>query len=254
MTSMASTPPSPTPSAVANPAVTAPDLRLARFIRLEKPVAIPDPQTLKLDNAAFGATNYMREILGYAPVQPDGSVVIQVPAYVAFQISILDATGKRISPVHDAWLQVTPGETVHCNGCHTPAAQQRPLPGQTAHSHGRAGVFASAYAGGNASIPFTNSQSSFTTITGTTEPLVPTTTGRDHGGNLERRQLCRGYAALPAGHAQCHALLYGPVDPAAGDTAGHRSTTFPTRSSVRPSPARPIPPMWCGRPRPTSTA
>ena len=167
----------PNTVAVANPAVTAPDLRLARFIRLEKPVAIPDPQTLKLDNAAFGATGYMREILGYAPVQPDGSVVIRVPAYVAFQISILDATGKRITPVHDAWLQVTPGETVHCNGCHTPAAQQRPLPGQTAHSHGRAGVFAAAYAGGNASIPFTNSQSSFTTITGTTEPLVPTATG-----------------------------------------------------------------------------
>jgi hypothetical protein len=167
----------PSTAAVANPAVTAPNLRLARFIRLEKPVGIPDPKVLKLDPAAFGATDYMREILGYAPVQPDGSVVIQVPAYVAFQISILDATGKRITPVHDAWLQVIPGETVHCNGCHTPAAQQMPLPGQTALSHGRAGAFASAYAGGNASIPFTNSLSSYTTITGTTEPLVPTTTG-----------------------------------------------------------------------------
>jgi hypothetical protein len=168
----------PSIAGVANPGVTAPDLRVARFIRLEKPVSIPDPQTLKLDPAAFGATNYMREILGYAPVQPDGSVVIEVPAYVAFQISILDATGKRITPVHDAWLQVIPGETVHCNGCHTPAAQQRPLPGQTAVSHGRAGVFASAYAGGNASIPFTNSQATFTTITGTTEPLVPTMSGQ----------------------------------------------------------------------------
>ena len=170
----------PSISGAANPAVTAPDLRLARFIRLEKPVSIPDPQTLKLDGAAFGATNYMREILGYAPVQPDGSVVIQVPAYVAFQISILDASGKRISPIHDAWLQVTPGETVQCNGCHTPAGQQRPLPapGQTAHSHGRAGVFATAYAGGNASIPFTNSQAAYTTITGTTEPLVPTLAGQ----------------------------------------------------------------------------
>ena len=168
----------PSTAAVANPAVTAPDLRLARFIRLEKPVSIPDPQTLKLDGAAFGATPYMREILGYAPIQPDGSVVVQVPAYVAFQISILDANGRRISPVHDAWLQVTPGETVHCTGCHTPAAQQLPLPGQTAQSHGRAGAFASAYAGGNASIPFTNSLASYTTITGTTEPLVPTLAGQ----------------------------------------------------------------------------
>ncbi|HEY1898959.1 MAG TPA: hypothetical protein VGG49_04105 [Steroidobacteraceae bacterium] len=168
----------PSTQAVANPGLTPPNLRPARFIRLEKPVSIPDQQTLNLADAAFGVTDYMREILGYAPVQPDGSVVVQVPAYVAFQISILDATGKRITPVHDAWLQVIPGETIHCNGCHTPASQQQPLPGQTAVSHGRAGVFNSAYAGGNATIPFTNSTASYMTNTGTTEPLVPTTAGQ----------------------------------------------------------------------------
>jgi hypothetical protein len=168
----------PNTPAVANPGATPPNMRPARFIRLEKPVSIPDPQTLKLDPAAFGITNYMREILGYAPVQPDGSVVIQVPAYVAFQISILDATGKRITPVHDAWLQLVPGETVHCNGCHTPASQQMPPPGQTALSHGRFGAFNSAYAGGTASIPFPNSLATYTsTITATSAQLVPTTTG-----------------------------------------------------------------------------
>jgi hypothetical protein len=54
----------PSTAAVANPALTPPNTRLARFIRLEKPVSIPDPQTLKLDPAAFGITDYMREILG----------------------------------------------------------------------------------------------------------------------------------------------------------------------------------------------
>ena len=63
------------------------------------------------------------------------------------------------------------------------AATRRPrsscrCPGQTAISHGRAGAFTSAYAGGNASIPFTNSLASYTTITGTTEPLVPTLAGQ----------------------------------------------------------------------------
>ena len=173
----------PSIQGVANPAITKPDMRLARFIRLEKPVSIPDQQTLKLSDTAFGVTNYMREILGYAPIQPDGSVVMQVPAYVAFQISILDATGKRLAPkfaVHDAWLQVIPGETIKCNGCHTPAAQQQPLAGQTATSHGRAGVFNSIYAGGNATIPFTNSLASYTLElngvpqTGNSVPLVPT--------------------------------------------------------------------------------
>jgi Hydrazine synthase alpha subunit middle domain len=143
-------------------------------------VSIPDPQTLKLDPAAFGITNYMRQILGYAPIQPDGSVVIQVPAYVAFQMSILDATGKRLgsSPIHDAWLQLIPGETVHCNGCHTPAAQQNPAAGMTAVSHGRFGAFNSAYAGGTASIGFPGSLASYTSsITATSAPLIPTTTG-----------------------------------------------------------------------------
>jgi hypothetical protein len=40
------------------------------------------------------------------------------------------------------WLQVKPGEVVNCNGCHLP--QQG---AQTPHSHGRQGLFASAWAG-----------------------------------------------------------------------------------------------------------
>ncbi len=41
----------------------------------------------------------MIEILGYAPVEPDGSVRIEVPANVAFRMSVLDANARRISPV-----------------------------------------------------------------------------------------------------------------------------------------------------------
>ena len=144
---------------LANPALTPAANRPARFIRLTMPFAQPDPKFLKLNvpNAAFGASNFMRQILGYAPVEPDGSVRIEVPANVAFQIDILDQYGQRIFPVHNAWLQVRPGEEIKCNGCHTPAAQQNPAPGQTAESHGRAGVFASVYAGAaETGVPFPN--------------------------------------------------------------------------------------------------
>ncbi|HTY48629.1 MAG TPA: hypothetical protein VMB48_02930 [Steroidobacteraceae bacterium] len=166
-------------AAMADPVQTPPANRPARFIRLVKPVSIPDQKTLNLNDAAFGVTNYMREILGYAPVQPDGSVVVQVPANVPFQMQILDANGRSLSPVHDAWLQVAPGETVQCNGCHTPASQQNVAPGRTPQSHGRAGVFNSAWAGGNAGIPFPNSNASYTsTITNNTAALVPTTQGQ----------------------------------------------------------------------------
>ena len=42
--------------------------------------------------------NFMREILGYVPIEPDGSVPVRVPANVAFVISVLDADGRRLFP------------------------------------------------------------------------------------------------------------------------------------------------------------
>lgn len=168
----------PSIAAVADPVQTPPDTRAARFLRLEKAVSIPDQKVLKLPGTAFGATNYMREILGYVPIQPDGSVVVQVPAQVAFTISVLDANGRRISPVHDAWLQLQPGETVKCNGCHTPASAQKPAAGLTAVSHGRRGAFNSVYDGGTAGVAFPNSMVTYTSsITNITAPLVPGTQG-----------------------------------------------------------------------------
>jgi Hydrazine synthase alpha subunit middle domain len=104
---------------------------------------------VNLSAAAFGASNYMLEILGYAPIEPDGSVHIEVPANVAMRFSVLDANARRITPEQGVWLQVKPGEVVSCNGCHLPASAQRPL------SHGRAGLFASAWAGAAvAGVPF----------------------------------------------------------------------------------------------------
>jgi hypothetical protein len=132
---------------VADPTRTPAANRPARFIRLEKAVSIPDKTIRDLAGAAFGASNFMKEIMGYAPVQPDGSVRIMVPANVAFQISVLDANGRRIGPTHNAWLHVVGGEVMVCNGCHTPAAAQRLQPGQIAKSHGRQGLFTPVYTG-----------------------------------------------------------------------------------------------------------
>ena len=137
--------------------------RPARFIRLEKPVSQPDNDVRDIANAAFGVTPYMREILGYAPIEPDGSVKIKVPANVAFQFSILDADGRRIWPVHSNWLQLRPGEVRECNGCHQPATAQIP------RSHGRSGLFASVNPGAPATgQPFPNSVSTFSPDAGET--------------------------------------------------------------------------------------
>jgi Hydrazine synthase alpha subunit middle domain len=132
----------PNIATLANPALTPASARPARFIRLEKAVSIPPQTLLNLSDAAFGASNYMMEILGYAPIEPDGSVDIEVPAQVPFRMSVLDANARRITPVQGVWLQVQAGEVVSCNGCHLPQAG-----GAHPVSHGRQGLFASAWAG-----------------------------------------------------------------------------------------------------------
>lgn len=104
-------------------AQAAPERRPARFVRLIKAVSIPDRDTVNNlgDNTygnIFNQFGNLREILGYAPVEPDGSVKIKVPADVAFTLEVLNKDGKRIGALHRNWLQVRPGEVRECGGCH----------------------------------------------------------------------------------------------------------------------------------------
>jgi hypothetical protein len=136
--------------ATADPAATPADQRPARFLRIEKAVSLPDDDIVDLDATAFGPNilQGMREILGYAPIEPDGSVRVKVPANVAFAVSVLDENGRRISSRHQSWMQVLPGQELRCDGCHDPASGL---------SHGRSDSFTSVYAGAaNTGVPFPN--------------------------------------------------------------------------------------------------
>ena len=95
--------------------------RPARFIRLLRGVPMPSDEVRQVLNTDFGRSNQqlMREVIGYSPIQPDGSVKIKVPANVPFALSILDANGQRIGGRHRQWITVKAGETLECNGCHT---------------------------------------------------------------------------------------------------------------------------------------
>ena len=126
---------------LANPALTvSADMRPARFVRVVKAVSIPDDDFLDINNTAFGPNRAlgMKEIVGYSMVEPDGSVMIKVPANTALGISVLDGNGRRITSRHHNWIQLRPGQLLECNGCHI---------AQSGLSHGRYDAFESAYAG-----------------------------------------------------------------------------------------------------------
>lgn len=98
--------------------------RPARFLRIVKAVAMPDNDVATLPFTAFGVSSQqlMREIIGYTPIQPDGSVRVKVPANVPLAISVVDRNGRRIGGRHQNWLQVRAGEVTHCSGCHDHAS------------------------------------------------------------------------------------------------------------------------------------
>jgi hypothetical protein len=138
-------------AALADPKQATANQRPARFVRIEKAVEIPDKTVRKINASAFGPAGMgMREILAYAPVEPDGSVKIQLPAHVPFTIDVLDKNARRIGARHDSWMQLMPGETKTCNGCHVAGSKATP-------SHGRTGLTASVNAGATAAgAPFPN--------------------------------------------------------------------------------------------------
>jgi hypothetical protein len=89
-----------------------------RFIRIVRAVAPPSNMTGV--RQAIGDTNFeQNQILGYAPVEPDGSFQITIPADTPVAFSVLDAKGRAIQ-VHTNWIQARPGETRTCDGCHSP--------------------------------------------------------------------------------------------------------------------------------------
>lgn len=126
----------------ANPAKAAYQTRRARFLQIVQGVPLPDGddeipaannQILRVPNFAFGQGNYLRQIIGYVPIEADGSVVVQLPADVPITFNILDANAQRLpnGGTHEVWWQLRAGEVVRCTGCHSAANTSATL------THGR---------------------------------------------------------------------------------------------------------------------
>ncbi len=208
-------------AALSDPAQTTAAQRPARFLRIEKAVGLPDEDVRDFANSAFGVTAAfgMREILGYAPVEPDGSVRIKVPANVPFAVTVLDANGRRIGARHDNWLQVRVGEELRCNGCHDTASGE---------SHGRSNLFGAAYDGAPADRPALPEH----------ESRVLRGFRRDHGPGARAYQLRRPTAPRLSRPSTSPTTMSGRTPwPPAGPPM-HRSRTATPTSTRRHRPAR----------------
>ena len=90
----------------------------ARFIRLVRAVA--PPSNSMGQRSALGNTDFeAQQILGYAPIEPDGSFKLTIPADTPIGFQVVDSSGRAFQ-IHANWIQVRPGERRTCDGCHSP--------------------------------------------------------------------------------------------------------------------------------------
>ena len=60
----------------------------------------------------------VKAIVGETPIQPDGSVLVEVPAMKSLYFQVLDRKGDVIQTMR-SWDTIQPGEVKSCVGCHS---------------------------------------------------------------------------------------------------------------------------------------
>ncbi|WP_440904351.1 hypothetical protein ACMZOO_16265 [Catenovulum sp. SX2] len=91
-----------------------------KFVRFIRGVPMPPREVRNVMGTDFGRSGgqLMREIIGYAPIEPDGSVKVTLPANTPFMLSLVDQNGQRVGSRHNHWISLVAGETLQCTGCH----------------------------------------------------------------------------------------------------------------------------------------
>lgn len=111
-----------------------PSLQVVKEVRIIQ--AVPSLPGVGVED--MGLTEFERQrILGYAPVEADGSFRVEVPADTSLTLHVVDDEGRSFK-VKENWLQVRPGENRTCNGCHSPRRGQPQRPAQDAIALNRA--------------------------------------------------------------------------------------------------------------------
>jgi len=88
----------------------------ARYLRILE--AVPLPANNNQRGGPIGNTNLEKQrVVGYAPIRPDGSFSVEVPANRSLHMQTLDENGMMLVN-QITWVQVMPGEQRLCTGCH----------------------------------------------------------------------------------------------------------------------------------------
>ncbi|HEY0193483.1 MAG TPA: hypothetical protein VGC42_20340, partial [Kofleriaceae bacterium] len=103
---------------IKDPADAAYNCAPGRFLRIERAIApaygvIGTAQSL--GDTAFES----QQIVGYAPIEPDGSFKLTIPADTPIGLAVVNDKGQAFQ-THTNWIQVRPGERRTCDGCHSP--------------------------------------------------------------------------------------------------------------------------------------
>ena len=93
-----------------------PSLQVVKQVRIIQAV----PSQAGVGTEDIGLSEFERQrILGYAPVECDGSFRVTVPADTSLTLNVVDSQSRSFK-VKENWLAVRPGENRTCNGCHSP--------------------------------------------------------------------------------------------------------------------------------------
>ena len=88
------------------------DVKRVRFIE-GVPASAAQPRSRRHSRPRSGESR----LLGEAPVEPDGSFFVEVPADTPFLIQLLDGEGKVLETM-PRWMWVRRGTSRGCIGCH----------------------------------------------------------------------------------------------------------------------------------------
>jgi|GEM_PF-1256797 len=97
----------------------------AKFVRFLDAVSMPRDGNMR--GGSLGETEFEKQrVIGYGPVQSDGSFALEVPANRSLHLQVLDEDGVMLVNQLQ-WVHVMQGERRVCTGCHGPRESDKSI-------------------------------------------------------------------------------------------------------------------------------